>query len=134
VSRPVWVLRGARAPSHPLFLRLPVSVRVQVIPLLDGGLFLFNLHGMLLRVGILANPSDLPRNLGAGFAASDFEAITRDLLGDVEIRTRSADRGELGVRQAHTLGPWFTLAPDDSPLLLRDTGVNEIFALRLQLP
>jgi Tol biopolymer transport system component len=32
---------------------------------------------------------------------------------------------------ANTLGRWFGLAPDDSPLFLRDTSVNEIFALQL---
>jgi len=33
-----------------------------------------------------------------------------------------------------TLGQWFALAPDDSPLLLRDTSVRELFALDLRLP
>ena len=31
-------------------------------------------------------------------------------------------------------GAWCGLAPDDSPLLLRDVGSQEIYALDLQLP
>jgi Tol biopolymer transport system component len=31
-------------------------------------------------------------------------------------------------------GPWMGLAPDDSPLLLHDTSIQEIYALDLQLP
>ena len=33
-----------------------------------------------------------------------------------------------------TVGTWCGLAPDDSPLLLRDVGTQEIYALDLQLP
>jgi hypothetical protein len=32
------------------------------------------------------------------------------------------------------LGRWTGLAPDNSPLILRETGTQEIFALDLQLP
>jgi hypothetical protein len=31
-------------------------------------------------------------------------------------------------------GSWTGLAPDDSPLLVRDTSIQEIYALDLQLP
>ena len=31
-------------------------------------------------------------------------------------------------------GAWCSLAPDDSPLVLRDVGSQEIYALDLQLP
>ena len=31
-------------------------------------------------------------------------------------------------------GPWTGLDPDDSPLLMRDTSVQEIYALDMQLP
>jgi Tol biopolymer transport system component len=30
--------------------------------------------------------------------------------------------------------PWMGLTPDDSPILLRDNGTQEIYALDLQLP
>jgi dipeptidyl aminopeptidase/acylaminoacyl peptidase len=33
-----------------------------------------------------------------------------------------------------TFGTWCGLAPDDSPLVLRDVGTQEIYALDLQLP
>lgn len=39
-----------------------------------------------------------------------------------------------GLDEAHSLGRWFALAPDDAPLLLRDTSIREIFSLTLQLP
>ena len=29
---------------------------------------------------------------------------------------------------------WLSLAPDDSPLVLRDTGIKEIYALDIDLP
>jgi Tol biopolymer transport system component len=35
---------------------------------------------------------------------------------------------------AVTLGQWFTVAPDNSLLLLRDTSIHELFALKLRLP
>jgi len=38
-------------------------------------------------------------------------------------------------RQAPTMvGYWIGLAPDDSPLLVRDAGVRDFHALSLQLP
>ena len=38
------------------------------------------------------------------------------------------------VRQLWTWGPWTGLAPDGSPLLLRDVGIQEIYALDVELP
>ena len=37
-------------------------------------------------------------------------------------------------RMAGYLGWWLGLAPDDSPLLLRDTGTQEIYALDWEAP
>jgi hypothetical protein len=37
-------------------------------------------------------------------------------------------------RQAGYFGYWLGMAPDDSPLLLRDTGTQEIYALDWQAP
>jgi len=31
-------------------------------------------------------------------------------------------------------GPWVGWAPDDSPLVLRDTGIQDIYALEWQTP
>jgi Tol biopolymer transport system component len=40
-----------------------------------------------------------------------------------------------GVRRAAGhFGPWAGLAPDDSPLIMRDTGTQEIYALDVTLP
>ncbi len=39
-----------------------------------------------------------------------------------------------GLDEVHSLGRWFTLTPDDAPLLLRDTSIREIYSLTLQLP
>jgi hypothetical protein len=33
-----------------------------------------------------------------------------------------------------TLGQWFTLAPDDSIVMLRDTSIHELFALDIRFP
>jgi Tol biopolymer transport system component len=38
------------------------------------------------------------------------------------------------IRRAGFFGSWAGLAPDDSPLLVRDTGTQEIYALDVDLP
>jgi len=38
------------------------------------------------------------------------------------------------LRRANPWGPWTDHAPDDSILTLRDTSLNEIFALKLEAP
>jgi Tol biopolymer transport system component len=39
-----------------------------------------------------------------------------------------------GIRHAPTAFDWSGLAPDDSPLIVRDVGSQQIYALDLQLP
>jgi hypothetical protein len=39
------------------------------------------------------------------------------------------------VRRTGVFGwPWVGLTPDDNPLILRDTGIEEIYALDVDLP
>jgi len=55
----------------------------------------------------------------------------------VRIRDRKVERIVTfkDIRRAvGSLGSWGGLAPDDSPLLLRDTSTQEIYALALDLP
>jgi WD40 repeat protein len=54
----------------------------------------------------------------------------------VRIRDRKLERvADLkDFRQAGYFGYWLGMAPDDSPLLLRDTGTQEIYALDWQAP
>jgi Tol biopolymer transport system component len=54
----------------------------------------------------------------------------------VRVRDREVERvADLkNFRQPGTLGSWQGLAPDDSPLLLRDTGTQEIYALDWEAP
>ncbi len=54
----------------------------------------------------------------------------------VRIRDRKMERvvDLKNFRQAGYYGLWLGLAPDDSPLLLRDTGTEEIYALDWQAP
>ena len=54
----------------------------------------------------------------------------------VRIRDRKLEKvADLkNFRQAGYWGVWLGLAPDDSPLLLRDTGTREIYALDWQAP
>jgi len=40
----------------------------------------------------------------------------------------------LYIHLAQTLGEWFGLAPDDSPMVLRDTSFQEIYALDMKWP
>jgi hypothetical protein len=44
-----------------------------------------------------------------------------------------ADFKELRLVQTF-FGSWFGLAPDDSPLVLRDIGIQDIYSLDLQMP
>jgi len=40
-----------------------------------------------------------------------------------------------GIRQTFgSFGPWSGLAPDDSPLILREIGTQEIYALDIEFP
>ena len=54
----------------------------------------------------------------------------------VQIRDRKVERvADLkNFRQGGYWSVWLGMAPDDSPLLLRDTGTQEIFALDWQIP
>jgi eukaryotic-like serine/threonine-protein kinase len=54
----------------------------------------------------------------------------------VRIRDRKLERvADLkNFRQAGFFGYWLGMAPDDSPLLLRDTGTQEIYALDWEAP
>ena len=64
------------------------------------------------------------------------------IKGDTAVmRVRIKDRHLEQVANIHTIkiangvfGPWIGLAPDDSPLMLRYVGTQEIYALDLQLP
>ena len=38
------------------------------------------------------------------------------------------------ITSTGNVGPWLGLAPDDSPLLLKDTGTQDIYALDWQEP
>jgi WD40 repeat protein len=44
-----------------------------------------------------------------------------------------ADVSKAGRWTAGTMGQWFGLAPDDSPLVARDISTQEIFALEMQV-
>ena len=65
-----------------------------------------------------------------------------ETVGPAIYRVRVTDRmvervlSLKGYRRAFgPLGPWMGLAaPDDSPLLLHDVGVEEIYALHVELP
>ncbi len=39
-----------------------------------------------------------------------------------------------GFRRTGNFGPWFGLTSDDSPLLVRDVGTDEIYALDWDAP
>jgi Tol biopolymer transport system component len=57
--------------------------------------------------------------------------IARLRAGEDKIET-VADVSKVGRWTAGTSGPWFGLAPDDSPLVARDISTQEIFALEMQ--
>jgi DNA-binding winged helix-turn-helix (wHTH) protein/Tol biopolymer transport system component len=59
--------------------------------------------------------------------------IARLRPGDDKIET-VADVSKAGRWTVGTIGQWFGLAPDDSPLVARDISTQEIFALEVQWP
>jgi hypothetical protein len=54
----------------------------------------------------------------------------------IRIRDRKIERvADLkNFRQTGSYGVWLGMSPDDSPLLLRDIGTQEIYALDWQAP
>jgi Tol biopolymer transport system component len=63
-----------------------------------------------------------------------FNTIHQTSLSRMRLRGHRIERilDLKDLRLAHSLGPWFGLAPDDSPLILHDANVEEIYALRLE--
>ena len=57
-----------------------------------------------------------------------------DEIHRVNVSTLAAERVIVidNLDEPEPLGRWFTLSPDNSPLLLRDTSIREIYALTLQ--
>src|SRR4051812_22340476 len=55
------------------------------------GLVYHDLQGMFFGVLVLAHATHLPGNLHAGLAAGDSEAVTLDLLSNVEVGHGRAD-------------------------------------------
>jgi len=71
---------------------------------------------------------------------SDYVYVLHEENDPAVMRVRLRDRKVERVadlknfRQAGFYNVWLSLAPDDSPLLLRDTGTQEIYALDWQVP
>jgi Tol biopolymer transport system component/DNA-binding winged helix-turn-helix (wHTH) protein len=63
---------------------------------------------------------------------SDFKALFRLRIDDRQIEQLAAFK-DLRLAAGYT-GPWIGWAPDDSPLVLRDTGIQDIYALEWQTP
>src|SRR5271166_775888 len=61
---------------------------------------------------------------------------TRDAIYRVGLRDRKMTRVTSlnDIRLAQTLGEWFGLAPDDSPVVLRDISFQEVYALDMKWP
>ena len=71
---------------------------------------------------------------------SDYVYVVHEENDPAVVRVRLRDHkvervAELkNFRQAGFYNVWLSLAPDDSPLLLRDTGTQEVYALDWQVP
>jgi len=63
---------------------------------------------------------------------SDFKALFRLRIDDRQIEQLGAFK-DLRLAEGYS-GPWIGWAPDDSPLVLRDTGMQDIYALEWQTP
>ena len=87
------------------------------------------------------------RDLVAGTDALGFPSWTRDgtriqlWKGGSIVRVRAADGRIEPVAQVERIafvtapvGPWIGIAPDDSPIALRETGPPEVYALDVEWP
>jgi Tol biopolymer transport system component len=67
-----------------------------------------------------------------------YDAGTGDQAGFYRVRISDHKVERIAnlkdIRRTGFIGPWAGLTPDDSPLLLRDTGTQEIYALDVDLP
>jgi Tol biopolymer transport system component len=67
-----------------------------------------------------------------------YDAGTGDQAGFYRVRISDRQVEQIAnlkdMRRTGFLDPWAGLAPDDSPLLLRDTSTQEIYALDVDLP
>jgi Tol biopolymer transport system component len=68
---------------------------------------------------------------GAPSAANEPAAIFRIRIKDRKLEQLGSLRD---FRQGSQGGTWMGLAPDDSPLFLRDTGIQDIYALDWEAP
>jgi hypothetical protein len=71
------------------------------------------------------------------FIYFDVWSASEPAIDRVRVIDRKVERvvSLKGYRRAWgPMGPWMGLAPDDSPLVLHDVGVQEIYALDVQLP
>jgi len=74
----VHLCRVARVTNMP-FIRFTVELRIEEIPLLTGGLLLFDRHTMGDRPGILPDAGYLPGDFHSRGAAADPETVAYDL-------------------------------------------------------
>ena len=73
----------------------------------------------------------------AKFVYFDVPTTNEPAIYRVRVADRKVERvvSMKGFRRTGgLLGPWMGLAPDDSPLVVRDAGVQEIYALDVDLP
>ena len=59
-----------------------------------------------------------------------MQSIFRVRLADLKLEKLASLENASDIKHSR----WFSLAPDDSPLVLRDMSTQEIYALDLQLP
>ncbi len=81
------------------------------------------------------------KNIGYPSWSRDGRHVYFSALGEAVFEIRVSDRA---VRRAASLagmhlaigsfGWWMGLAPDDSPVVLRDVGTQDIYALDMELP
>jgi Tol biopolymer transport system component len=161
---PTWSPDGTRivfgCPSHDPNITIRIlDVKTHQISTLPGSKGLFSPRWSPDGRYLVAMPFDSTSLMLFDFATQKWEEIAKlaagfpnwSKTGDyvyfwrggdqpspmrVRIRDRKLERvADLkDFRQTGYFGFWLGLAPDDSPLLLRDTGTQEIYALDWEAP
>ena len=161
---PTWSPDGTRiafggAPADPNTTIRVLDVGTHQVSTLPGSKGFFSPRWSPDGRYLVGMPSDSRSLMLFDFASQKWEEIAKISLGfpnwsktgdyvyflheedqpsvmRVRVRDRKLERAAdlKNFRQAGYYGVWLSLAPDDSPLLLRDTGTQEIYALDWQVP
>ena len=145
-ARPVTNRRLAFRFVHRPFLRQTVQFGVAVSASVGLDFVDLHAHGVRPRVAIISHSCDVPRHFQPRAAAGNSKTPARELLGDMQVRHRPADRRQLvAYVRTDRVEPIGQFHPGFAALVQRDVpgidielfrtldaGVDEFFIGRIE--